>query len=364
MACWASYVSEHNVTEYQRKEVEKALGCYDFKKGGFVYYCAGCQQWVFQSLGCNSRMCSCCGKRYADQWSHGLSQAMFPVSHRHFVMSVPDAMWPYLRDWGMMRAYMGAAILALNDYFSHKTHRCLKVGAIVVLHPFGKDMKFYPHLHILLTEGGFDGKGGFVKCAYVPADGFRKTWQYHVLTRLKAHGLPAGVVGEMFGKYRNGFYVWLHRRGRITHPRLISRYVGRYVRHPAIANSRIFYFDGSIVKFFYVDHDEKRVEVTMTAEQFISALIQHVPPPQFKMIRYYGAYARRAKGKYGAKAQSSIKQLNLFAFGVEKTTYCPFCHHPMEFVMYCRKKPPDPPKLQRELPEWIRENSTVFCHRR
>jgi len=284
---------------------------------------------------------------------------MFPVSHRHFVMSVPDAIWPSLHDWAMMKVYMDAAILALNDYFSHKTHQFLKVGAIVILHPFGKDIKFYPHLHILLTEGGFDKKGNFVKCDYIPADGFRKTWQYHVLTQLKAQGLPTELVREMFRKYPNGFYVWLHKRGRITHPRLISRYVGRYVRHPAIANSRISYFDGKIVRFFYIDHDEKRIEVKMTAEKFISALIQHIPPPQFKMIRYYGAYARRAKGKYGAKAQSSIKQLNLFAFGVEKTRYCPFCHHPMEFVMYCKKRPPDPPKSQRELLDWISENAVV-----
>ena|SRR3989339_715254 len=55
---------------------------------------------------------------------------------------------------------------------------------------------------------------------------------------------------------------------------------------------------GKDIKFFYIDHNEKRIDVAMTAEQFISALIQHIPPRQFKMIRYYGAYARRAKGKY------------------------------------------------------------------
>ena len=116
---------------------------------------------------------------------------------------------------------------------------------------------------------------------------------------------------------------------------------------------------GKDIKFFYIDHNEKRIDVAMTAEQFISALIQHIPPRQFKMIRYYGAYARRAKGKYGAKARSSIKQLNLFAFGVEKTTYCPYCRSPMEFVMYCKKRPPDPPKIQREILSWISENAVV-----
>jgi len=269
-----------------------------------------------------------------------LSEAMFPVPHRHFVMSVPDNLWPFLRDWGMMKVYMGAAIEAFEDYFSCIVRRSVRVGVIVVLHPFGKDMRFQPHLHLLLTEGGFDNAGVFVKCCYVPADGFRRKWQFEVLRKLQEAGLPNEVATEMYQKYRKGFYVWLHKRGTINHPKLIARYVGRYVRHPAIANSRITSFDGNVVKFFYIDHEDKQVDVEMTAEQFIISLIQHVPPPQFKMIRYYGAYARSIKGKYGAKIRSSIKQLNLSHFGFEKLIYCPYCHHKLEFVAYCKKPPP------------------------
>ena len=282
---------------------------------------------------------------------------MFPVPHRHFVMSVPDALWPFLRDWSYMKTYMGAAIKALSQYFSTILRRKIKVGAIVILHPFGKDMKFQPHLHLLITEGGFDTKGRFVKCSYVPADGFRKTWQFHVLKDFQKAGLPNNLATQMYQKYPNGFYVWLHKRGRIRHPKLIARYVGRYVRHPAIANSRIFHYNGKIVKFFYINNKDTRVNVTMTVEQFITALIQHIPPTQFKMIRYYGAYARRIKGKYGAKVQSGIKQLNLFHFGLEKVKYCPFCHNELEFVWYCSKPPPEIPKKQKELPDWIISNS-------
>jgi hypothetical protein len=273
-------------------------------------------------------------------------------------MSVPDALWPFLRDWSHMKAYMDAAIAALNDYFSTILHRKIRVGAIVILHPFGKDMRFQPHLHLLITEGGFDTGGNFVKCEYVPANGFRKTWQYHALDAFQKAGLPNALASEMYRRYPDGFYVWLHKRGRIKHPKLIARYVGRYVRHPAIANSRIFYYDGKIVRFFYINNEDTRIEVTMTVEQFIAALIQHIPPPQFKMIRYYGAYARRIKGRYGAKVQSSIKQLNLFQFGLERIKYCPFCHKELAFVWYCKKPPPETPKEQRELVEWIRSQSS------
>ena len=255
---------------------------------------------------------------------------MFSVPHRHFVMTVPDALWFFLKDWNLRKVYMGAAINAFNEYFSKITRQKITVGVIVILHPFGKDMKEQPHLHLLVTEGGFDHKKKFVKCNFVPADGFRKKWQYEVLKQFQANGLPNELASQMYRKYPNGFYVWLHKRGRIIHPKVISKYVGRYVRHPAIANSRIYYYNKQVVKFFYINNENTRIDVTMSIEQFITALIQHIPPSQFKMIRYYGAYARRSKRKYGAKVQSSIKQLNLHHFGVERVKSCPICHRELE----------------------------------
>ncbi len=35
-------------------------------------------------------------------------------------------------------------------------------GAIVVLHPFGRNLGFNPHIHLLITEGGFDRSGKFI----------------------------------------------------------------------------------------------------------------------------------------------------------------------------------------------------------
>ena len=53
----------------------------------------------------------------------------------------------------------------------------------------------------------------------------------------------------------------------------------------------------------------------MEVEEFITALIQHIPDRNVKMIRYYGAYIHRIK-------------LNKWAPG------CPFCSVKMKFVWY------------------------------
>ena len=360
--CWFYYVKTHNIRDVEAKEVRKALNCYGQKNGCFVHVCKDCGKYIFQSLGCNARICSCCGKRHADQWALQLSKRMFKVPHRHLVMSVASELWPYLKsDRKLWKVYMDSAIDTLNDYLPKIMKKDkLTVGAIVILHPFGKDMKFQPHLHLIITEGGFDKKKEFIPQIYIKAEGFSTCWKHHVCKNLCKAGVPFKVTNWCFWNKR--FYVWVHKDGRIKHPKLIARYLGRYVRHPAIANSRIDWFNKTNMEvgFHYEDHQKVRHDIVMSTEKFIGSLIQHIPEKQFKMIRYYGAYARNRRNLFKKHLQSSIEQTNLLKFGVvkaEKILRCPFCYGEIEFVTYCKKPPPEKVKSQKELLDWISENS-------
>jgi len=364
---WEAYKLKYQAREVEEKEVEKSLNCYGYDNGSFVYSCKTCGAWIFQSFGCNARICSNCGKRHADQWAKSLSRNMFQIPHRHLVISVPSVIWPYLRqDRNLWKSYMDSAIDACNDYFPKlmRKHKA-KVGIIVILHPFGKDMKFKPHLHLIITEGAFDAKGRFISQEFIPARNFAKVWQYHASKSLKEAGVPAEIFDYTYKKYE-GFYVWVHKAGRIRNPRHIAKYLGRYVRHPAIANSRLTAFDGRNVSFFYEEHMENEIirhDNTIPVDEFISSLLQHIPEPQFKMIRYYGAYARKAKKAFKSYLQSSITQKTLFAFGFKRqinNPKCPFCSGETEFVWYCKKPPPPELKTQKELSDWISCNHIKF----
>ena len=77
--------------------------------------------------------------------------------------------------------------------------------------------------------------------------------------------------------------------------------------HPAIADSRIMYFDDKAVAFYYIDTKTKRkIDVVMKIEDFMLALLQHIPDRQFKMIRHYGTYSRRTKKIYAKHLRRSI----------------------------------------------------------
>lgn len=90
--------------------------------------------------------------------------------------------------------------------------------------------------------------------------------------------------------YHYGFYIWCDEINKLS-----VRYVGRYVRHPAIANGRIIAYNKKNITFFYKDNLSRKIIITKTIDNFISSLIQHIPPEQFRIIRYYGSYSRKKR---------------------------------------------------------------------
>lgn len=128
-------------------------------------------------------------------------------------------------------------------------------------------MKFHPHLHILTNSNiDFNSK-------------FDKLWRKTILTNLKLKS----------NKYYYGYYVW----SDIIKSEQIARYIGRYVRHPPIANGRIMKCNKGSITFFYRNNRKDKIIVKKSLLDFISSIIQHIPPEQFKMIRYYGVYSGR-----------------------------------------------------------------------
>jgi len=65
---WKEYLKSHKPLDYQKYEVEKMINC--------------------SKNSCNSRICSSCGKRYADDWSRKL--LFKPKSH--IVLTVPSSL--------------------------------------------------------------------------------------------------------------------------------------------------------------------------------------------------------------------------------------------------------------------------------
>ena len=103
------------------------------------------------------------------------------------------------------------------------------------------------------------------------------------------------IKNDMYRNYNKGFYVYAPKCKFKSIDGLVS-YVCRYLSRPVMAESRILDYDGTFVTFWYQRHEDNRIIIEkIHAFEFIHRLIIHIPEPNFKYIRFYGAYHNSCK---------------------------------------------------------------------
>lgn len=352
---WDVYKHKHKkkLRRVEVEEVEKMLSCGE--RGYRMYLCPDCGEVKVIHFGCNSRVCTHCGKKFTDKWADNVARRTFNVKHRHVVLTIPEELRSFFyEDRTLLRVLMDCAINTVSDVLEWKLRYKATPGVIVVLHTYGRDMKFNPHLHCLVTEGGFRKNGGWVDVNVFPYRMLRRSWQYQLLTNMKSEIADTlknrRLIDDLFQQYPEGFYV--RAKDTINNKKGMIRYIGRYIRHPAVAEGRIESYDGKEVSFWYED-DDGRHYVIMTVEEFISAVIDHIPDKQFKTIRHYGVYSRGLKRKFRRLlGMVSIAQRKLIEFLGLWAPNCPNCGTRMDYVWSGKREPPPELEFGEKISDW------------
>ncbi|WP_158634049.1 IS91 family transposase [Radiobacillus deserti] len=309
---------------------------------------------MFVSL--ESRLCHRCGKKYIDDWSDKQQEMIFNVTHRHMVFTIPQEIRKVFYDDRKKFNELSKQVSEVFQFHNYRKSkkRGFRSGIITVIHTFGRDLKFNPHIHALVTEGALDNNNEWVNNGYIPYEYLRKSWQKVVLDLLK-EWFPnkqkvINLINEVYKRYPHGFYV--NAEKKMTNAKAVAKYIGRYMARPAIAEYRIEDYDGKSVHYWYEDHKTgKRVDKRIPVYRFLFEILQHVPPKHFRMVGRFGLYSRRSHHKaqqiLSLHAFIRTKQIELLLEKkTKKKTYrqrmiesfekdpfeCPYCHRKMELV--------------------------------
>ena len=234
---------------FKKKCTIIVLKCKDTKYGFIELKCDKCNTTKKIGFTCKSRFCTSCGKIYTDNWIDNM---------------------------------LGNLII------------------VTVIHTFGRDLKWNPHVHMMVTEGGKGNITEWRHIRHISYESLRKRWQKILLdeiTNISGNTKEVKLIkNKLYKEKVKGFYV--HAKTEIKSAKIAAKYVGRYVGRPAIAESRILKYDGKNVTYKYTRHEDNKVIVeTVHVYEFIKRIIRHIPEKNFKMIRYFGIYSRRSKGK-------------------------------------------------------------------
>lgn len=328
--CWEDFFQAHKgwIRPVVLETVRKLRACRTPALGCHLYRCPQCQRYEVVPHTCKSRFCPTCGKHATDRWADAVLNDLLDVPYHHLVLSAPWQLRPIIS----LNREVGLGILARSaagclKQWAHDQHE-MRMGIVSVIHTFGADLKWHPHVHLLVTEGGLslDGERWVepYKLGWLMAhEGLKKMWRYHVITALRvAHRSRTLRFSARFGAMRRfGYFngllkrlydlVWYAHIGAcLLDPSASLRYIGRYTKRAVLAEYRITHYDGKTVRFAFRDYAEggKTSFKTLSVRAFIGRLIRHIPDKHFKMVRYGGLFAPRWKRGYLEQARRALGQ--------------------------------------------------------
>lgn len=347
---FTDYYEEIEYTLHPRKtemeNIDKMIHCGDPSFGGAMYGCPHCGNLKFVPFRCHSRFCSTCGNKYAMERTTSMSFKLVNVTHRHCVFTIDKSLREFfLKDRSLLDCLFHSANSVITRmFYKMNKSKNFTPGFIMVLHTFGRDLKWNPHIHCLISEGGYSDDGFWRNVKHFDYTFLRNAFRTALLNEMesKIGSSFKKVKAKCYREHQQGFYVYA--KPNLCDPRIVVKYIGRYLGRPVIATSRIDKYDGEMVTFHYNRHeDEQYIEETIPAMEFIQRLIRHIPEKHFKMIRYGGIYARhreidsklyRAISKSKHHIYHSFNQWRtaiLSSFGYDPLV-CPDCQHRMEFL--------------------------------
>ena len=343
-------------------EIQKIIDCYNKNLGCSVYECPHCHDIIFVGHTCKSRFCSSCGYKYKNQRVENIMQTAYNCQHRQIVFTIPEQLRKYFffpfenRINLLFKAVRDTIYSILNESFKKIKNGILKKytsritytpGFFAFLHTFGRDLKWNPHIHILIAEIKLGSNNSCIPWKFFDYDALSFRFQkilLDILSKILGKSFDK-EKSSLYRKYSKGFYVYAEPK-KFKDLKSGIEYVTRYCGRVPISENRIINYDGTNVTFSYIDHkDDKYREITLPASQFIMILLRHLLPTQFKIIRYYGFY--RKKHSLHAKMIPLIKQhcknfrKQLLKYEVSISLAfnrnphnCPKCDTKMNFVLY------------------------------
>jgi predicted RNA-binding Zn-ribbon protein involved in translation (DUF1610 family) len=300
---WDNFVEAYSNLDIRpviHKEVKKMISCRTSELGYSVYECPDCGEIKFSYHTCKSRFCPSCGNKYVRKRTEAILRKCYNCKHRHIVFTISDYLWPYFRkNRKLLDLLFKAASQTILSWFKDKYKKEHYIpGIIAVLHTYGRDMKWNPHIHTIVTEGAMGKNNVFKKFDFISYDALRKRFQKILLDLLeKEIGKKEFKILKNFiyKKSNKGFYVYAEKKCSSSTEKMIE-YAVRYTGKPAMAESRIIDYDGEFITFWYQRHeDNKFIEEKIHVYEFFKRLIIHIPNENFKTVRYYGIYSKKHK---------------------------------------------------------------------
>lgn len=312
-----TYRNNHgaSLSTAQRRVMTAIEVCRTAALGGHLERCDQCGQERNCYNSCRDRHCPKCQSLARAKWLEDRQAELLEVGYFHVVFTVPRE----IADIAYQNKELVLGILfrvtaeTLRTIAADPKHLGAEIGFFAVLHSWGQNLQFHPHLHCVVPGGGLSPDGErWIPCrrpdfflpvrvlsslfrrlfleALQTAFDSRQLQFFHSLESLRQ---PMAFARHLAKAQAHDWVVYAKRP--FAGPQQVLDYVGRYTHRVAISNNRLIDIEGEQVQFKWKDyrHGDQIKTMALSADEFIRRFLLHVMPSGFHRIRYYGFLGNR-----------------------------------------------------------------------
>jgi len=333
------YAAQHKLPLHYHKAAEHIMACRTAILGGHSVYCKNNHLDGVWYNSCKHRSCPQCNGIGAYRWVEKQKERLLNCNHLHIVFPLPHEYHPYwhlnvtlINNLMFQAAKESLMELLVSD--PEKKYLDALPGIMMALHTWGRNLSTHPHIHCMLTEGGFNGEEWVDKKGSVllPAKVLRAKYQGKLNALIRAAGRkkawihPEGKSIQQLINLTNklGRKKWqVYIKEQFKYIGTLLKYLINYMRGGPLKNTQITSVTPHQVSFKYYAHKknpngkkDKPSYRTETLNNFFTLYLQHIPQPRKILIRHYGLYANTN----GTRLNAARSQLGQIPKPTEKET--------------------------------------------
>lgn len=293
-------LQKHSFSNAQHQVMNHIMTCRTQALGGHLDVCDNCGVIKPSYNSCRDRHCPKCQTVRQLQWVALRAERMLPIPHFHVVFTVPGKLRPLFKakPRELYNIIINAASQTLLDFGKNPRWIGGLIGCTAILHTWTRDLQFHPHVHCLVTAGGFsDDRKRWLKPRrglefLFPTSALSLVFRAKFIQQLRAIALtnptafPSRHAFDALMDRMSTTHWNVHTEPPMMGSNHVITYLGRYTHRVAISNSRIIAFENGIVEFMTKDGRTARIPAT----EFIRRFLDHVLPRRFVKIRHFGLY--------------------------------------------------------------------------
>ena len=155
------YAWRHPISPEQAAVIRHLTTCRTAALGGHLDDCPGCGFNRVSYNSCRDRHCPKCQATKQAQWLETRLERLLPCPYFHVVFTMPEQLNPLaLRNKRLIYDILfKTAADTLLRIASDPKRLGAQIGFTAVLHTWGQNILFHPHLHCVVTGGGLSPDG-------------------------------------------------------------------------------------------------------------------------------------------------------------------------------------------------------------